>query len=292
MAHRSLSYGNGAFLGRSLNLAESGNPVNNDAMDSIEIRLEGAPNFRDLGGARATDGRILRHHRLYRSEVLSRLTETDLQILRQLKIEAVCDLRYGVERAREINRWPTDHQPQALGFPPYAGMDAVQSNGVQGRLADPDFDPAEAKAFLMAGYRLMPGALAPSLSVVFQHLLDSGGAPLLIHCTSGKDRSGFVCAMLLSALDVSPEDIVRDYLLSRERYPVEKIRQKLLSAIGKPLPHGRMETLLNLATAHPDYLTAALDQIQTEYGGTDEYLRDAVGLDAAGRRRLQELLLI
>jgi len=262
------------------------------SMDAIEIRLEGAPNFRDLGGVRAADGRSLRRHRIYRSEILSQPTEGDLQILRRLQIAAVCDLRRGIERTRQVNRWPPECQPRILGPPPGEGMEAVQPDGVQGRLAAADFDPAEAKAVLVAGYRPMPRVLAPSLDAVFRHLVDSDGAPLLIHCTSGKDRSGFVCAMLLSALAITREEIFRDYLLSRERYPLENIRRMLLGALGDALPPGRMEVLLQLATANFDYLAAAFDQVDSEYGGVDEYLHHAAGLDAARRCALQAALLI
>jgi protein-tyrosine phosphatase len=262
------------------------------SMDAIEIRLEGAPNFRDLGGVRAADGRSLRRHRIYRSEILSQPTEGDLQILRRLQIAAVCDLRRGIERTRQANRLPRECQPRILGLPPGEGMEAVQPDGVQGRLAAADFDPAEAKAVLVAGYRPMPRVLAPSLDAVFRHLVDSDGAPLLIHCTSGKDRSGFVCAMLLSALAITREEIFRDYLLSRERYPLENIRRMLLGALGDMLPPGRMEVLLQLATANFYYLAAAFDQVDSEYGGVDEYLHHAAGLDAARRGALQAALLI
>ncbi len=261
-------------------------------MPLIETRLAGAPNFRDLGGACTADGRRLRHGRIFRSEVLSGVTDADLALMRDLGIAVVCDLRQPAERERQRNRWPTGHLPQVLGLPPSEGIQAVQGDGVQSRITQPDFDPEEARAVMLAGYRLMPRTLAPALRCVLDHLSRTDAAPLLIHCTSGKDRSGFVCAMVLTALDVPREAILRDYLLSHERYPVDNIRQMLQRALGDALPPGRMELLLKLATVNADYLAAAFAQIESGHGGVDAYLRDEAGLDAERRRRLQDALLI
>lgn len=260
-------------------------------MNLKEVRLEGAPNFRDLGGARSIDGRRLRHGRLYRSEILTRVSDADLDVLQALRITAVCDLRHGVERTRQLNRWPAGSSPQIIGVEPSEGMEAVQANGVQSRIVDPDFDPEEGRALLVAGYRLMPRTLAPALRAVLQHLTQAQDTSLLIHCTSGKDRSGFVCAMLLTALGISPEDVLRDYLLSRDRYPVDHTREALRRALGDALPPGRMELLLELTTVSPAYLAGAFDQIDAEYGGVDAYLRDVAGLGDEARVRLQSALL-
>jgi protein-tyrosine phosphatase len=257
---------------------------------SLEPRLEGAPNFRDLGGIRCVDGRRVKPGRVFRSEILSRLTDADLEALRGFGIDAVCDLRHGAERMRHVNRWPAGCAPKVIGLPPGEGLEAVQGNGTQSRIADPDFDLAEAKALLAAGYRRMPRSLAGSVAAVFDHLRQPDAAPLLIHCTSGKDRSGFVCAMLLTALRVPREAIVHDYLLSRERYPLDSIRQMLQKNLGA-LPPGRLDALVDIATVSADYLDAAFEQIRVEFGGVDAYLEMVAGLNAAARSGLRELLL-
>src|SRR5207244_12131730 len=47
---------------------------------------------------------------------------------------------------------------------------------------------------------------------LFAHLLEDR-APLVIHCTAGKDRTGFACALILHTLGVSGDIIPEDYLL-------------------------------------------------------------------------------
>ena len=73
---------------------------------------------------------------------------------------------------------------------------------------------ATAEALMIEIYRRLPQQMAPVLGRIGDRLL-GGGAPLLIHCTAGKDRTGFAVAMLLHALGVSQEEIERDYLASR-----------------------------------------------------------------------------
>ena len=257
----------------------------------MTLRLEGAPNFRDLGGLPTVDGRRVRFGRVFRSELLNRVTDADLDRLRGTSIGAVCDLRHGIERSRQSNRWPEGLDVVTIGGPPADGLEAVQANGVQARIAQPDFDLDEARTALANGYRRMPQALAPSLAVVFDHLLAPDPAPLLVHCTSGKDRSGFVSAVLLSALGVRHEAIVEEYLLSRERTPTQHIRDMLVRFLGDRLPPGRLEALVDVALVSRAYLEAALAQIDQTWGGMDAYLEKAAGLDAGRRRELRARLL-
>lgn len=254
-------------------------------------RLEGAPNFRDLGGYPAAGDRRVRFGRVFRSEVLTKVTDADLETIRELSIGAVCDLRHGVERSRQRNRWPEGLAVVTIGGEPEAGLEAVQANGVQARIADPDFDLDEARAALAAGYRRMPAALAPALADIFAHLASPDPAPLLIHCTSGKDRSGFTSAVVLAALGVPRASIHHEYLLSRERTPTDHIRGMLVRFLGDRLPPGRLDALVEIATVSPLYLDAAFAEIDGQWGSLDAYLASAVRVDAAMHERLRRNLL-
>jgi protein-tyrosine phosphatase len=257
----------------------------------VTLRLEGAPNFRDLGGYPTADGRHVRFGRVFRSELLNRVTDADLEAIRGASIGAVCDLRHGIERERQSNRWPEGLDVVTIGGPPADGLEVVQANGIQARIAQPDFDLDEAREALARGYRRMPLALAPALAVVFDHLLAPDAAPLLVHCTSGKDRSGFVSAVLLSALDVRREAIVEEYLLSRERTPTKHIRDMLVRFLGDRLPPGRLDALVEIATVSQQYLEAAFAEIDESWGGLGAYLEKGAGLDPGRRQALQRRLL-
>ena len=68
-----------------------------------KVPLQGANNFRDLGGYRCSDGRHIRSGRIFRSDHLGNLTPEDQQLLRQLNVKTVIDLRRERERAEKMN---------------------------------------------------------------------------------------------------------------------------------------------------------------------------------------------
>src|SRR3546814_4427265 len=76
-------------------------------------------------------------------------------------------------------------------------------------------DPSEhgARSAMLVNYRDMPRALLPHLHLLIEAII-AGEMPMLVHCTAGKDRTGVTIAVLLLALGVSREDVVRDYLRS------------------------------------------------------------------------------
>ncbi len=113
-------------------------------------------------------------------------------------------------------------------------------------------------------------------------LIDTEPLPMLIHCTSGRDRTGFASAVLLMAMGVSRPPIAEDYALSNQ------YRRDLTFQIGGSVQPEVMATLTN---AHPDYLAASFQAIDEGWGSDAAYLRAALGLSAERQNRLQEKLL-
>lgn len=254
--------------------------------------LSGAPNFRDLGGHLSGDGRQLRRGRVYRSQVLADIDERDLAVLASLGIGAVCDLRGRREAGHRPNRWPAGRDPLLLipQRPSQGGRKANPSEWVQA-IAHPDFDPAQARGWMLELYRRMPEDFSAHLGLVLNHLVQDGAAPMLIHCEAGKDRTGFVCALLLLALGVDESKVYEDYLLSARHYRFESLQRRAEIARGEPLPPHALQSLQALATVHAEYLQAALDALREQHGDTERYLREAVGFDAAALARLRAQLL-
>ena len=116
--------------------------------------------------------------------------------------------------------------------------------------------------------------------MLFGHLLEDR-APLVIHCTAGKDRTGFASALILHALGVPDEVIAQDYLLTNRHYKrdvssVSDLPADVLDAIG---------------SVDASYLAAAFQAIGSEYGGIETYLRDGLKLGTAERTALKERYL-
>lgn len=255
--------------------------------------LQGAPNFRSLCGYRATDGRSVRRGVLFRSDALSDLSEVDLERLRALDIRLVCDLRSVRERAARPNRWPGGPAPALLTANDAGGPVAVKAAAWRARLGEADFDAATARRWLRDAYLAMPAVYAGLLAALFARLADGRAPNVLVHCAAGKDRTGFVCAMLLLALGVPWETVLDDYLLSGRRQPAEALARKLWCA-GQdvpPLDARACAALRAIAGVEAEYLTAACECAARRFGSVARYLEAACGLDPVRCERLRTRLL-
>lgn len=256
--------------------------------------LSDAPNFRDFGGHRTIDGRLVRRGRLFRSELLLNLGAQDLRTLAALRIGLVCDLRSPSERRHATGQWPAQSPAEVLALDPGTELFAVQPEQWSRQLADPAFDEVRAHEALERNYRRMPAGFAAGLGELFARLMRPDAPRLLVHCAAGKDRTGFVCAALLRALGVAPDTVMADYLVTGQRYtPDQLIDRCIRDLLTRQLARTeRIERALRvLASVRPSFLDAAFDEIERNLGGLDTYLAQHCGLDASARQALQTALL-
>lgn len=255
--------------------------------------LEGAPNFRDLGGIVCAGGRPLRPGRLLRSGQMSHLTAADLALLAGYRVGLVCDLRSAGERDEAKNLWPEPGAVQTLIPGAKAGHPEAARPSTWGELLrDPAFDGEAARQYLIAGYSLMPAAYAGLLAELFAHLERGEEAAVLIHCVAGKDRTGFVCAMLLAALGAPREAIAADYLASRAMVPGKKgVYLHSRRPLGPSFPAHAVDAIAVLAGVEACFLDASYAALEASHGSVEAYLSEAAGLAPALRERLRERLL-
>jgi protein-tyrosine phosphatase len=249
------------------------------------MRLATAPNFRDLGGM-AADGGTIRRGLVFRSEALLQPTEADAAVLDALGIVLVCDLRSDDERGHAPNRWWQERGIEHLDLDVLARIPEADQPWALIR-ADPN--SAGARAAMLRTYTVLPAAAAPDLASILRRIA-AGHLPLLIHCTAGKDRTGFVSAMLLGALGVARADIVADYLASagrRTAAATAATRLLVRKRAGPDVGEMAVETMMGVAV---DYLDASFTAIDRGHGSIDAYLADA-GLDRATLAAVRERLV-
>ncbi|HEY2213542.1 MAG TPA: tyrosine-protein phosphatase [Acidimicrobiales bacterium] len=176
------------------------------------IQLEGAVNFRDLGGYETVDGQRTRWRVLFRADGLGELTEPDLAMMAQLGIRTVVDLRSGYEV--ENSRFNVDAHP--VDFHHFPFIDAL-----------PDVQEWDRRPGLLAAqYKEMLVDAMPQIRSALAVLAGPEAHPAVFHCTAGKDRTGLLSALLLSLLGVPEDVVVADYALSGEA--MERLRAKLI----------------------------------------------------------------
>ncbi|GAB2564676.1 tyrosine-protein phosphatase [Leucobacter ruminantium] len=159
--------------------------------------LDGAHNFRDLGGY-AASGSALRPGLLYRADALNALTDADLDTLRGLGIGLVLDLREGTERLANPDR--VDGLGVEHRSVPLHDDQLMNAAGV----TQPAVDEQYRLYWERFGHRV-----AEAVGVLL-----AAERPAVVHCTAGKDRTGVVVAVLLELLGVPRETISADYLVS------------------------------------------------------------------------------
>ncbi|MHC4045439.1 tyrosine-protein phosphatase [Bradyrhizobium sp. 23AC] len=236
---------------------------------SRHLALQGASNFRDLGGYPTTDGRTTRWRHIFRSNHLGQLTAADIEIVRALGVRSAFDFRGVEERAAGICV-VSEIMVHSLPIEPSV-VAALHTELARGTLTAP-----VALELMRESYRNYVRHHTNSFRNLFGHLLEDR-APLVIHCTAGKDRTGFASALILHALGVPDEIIAEDYLLTNQHY-----KRDATAAFDLP------EDVRNaIGSVEASYLAAAFEAIGSEHGDLETYLRDALKLGTAERTALK-----
>jgi protein-tyrosine phosphatase len=236
--------------------------------------LQGASNFRDVGGYRNADGRCVRRGQVFRSDHLAGLTPEDLVRLASLGISHSLDFRGAAEYTATPYAIP-GVQRLALTIEPtvIARMQALVAQGIV-----PTTE--ETVALMQETYRDFVNHNAGTFGRFLKHLLEQP-TPQVFHCTAGKDRTGFAAALLLSALGVDRATIEHDYLLTNQLYK----RDSRLEGTGHP------HVMKVLWQVQPEFLHAAFDAVDTQHGGMQDYLQGAIGLSPQDLAELKQKLL-
>ncbi|MGF6970244.1 protein-tyrosine phosphatase [Paraburkholderia sp. WC7.3g] len=254
---------------------------------NTNLMLDGAPNFRHLGGMPTGDGRRIRSGRLFRSGSLAALTVRDRDIVAKLGIRLICDLRGDGERTAAPNRWRHDQGVEEMHMDISADLRAGDSTLLEILKREPNAQGA--RRMMLQTYRNLPAAFARPLRGLFTRLADDDCLPVIFHCTAGKDRTGFLAAIILHALGASRETIYCDYLSGAGS---ERLRESAAQAMT--IHFGRMldASIIDvLAGVDERYLDEAFAAMAASHGSVDRYLEHTAGLDRPQLCRLRDILL-
>lgn len=246
------------------------------------LPLEGASNFRDLGGYRTRDGGRTRWGLVFRADAPDQLTAADVAAVDRLGLRVAYDLRTDDERAKAPSVLPTAvrHEPFDIGG------DASRATPL-GELFRGGRLDAVPDDLLQRIYLDMSEQDAPTFGRVLTGLTAPDGVPAVIHCTAGKDRTGLTAALLLSVLGVDDATVLDDYTLSRIYFSERRMARLLprLTALGLELD--RYHAVFG-APRHA--METTLDALRERYGSVEDYLTGRCGVTsgtiAALRARL------
>ncbi len=253
-----------------------------------KLPLEGAHNFRDLGGYRGQDGRRVRWGVMFRSDALGELSDSDLDYVSRVKLRLVCDFRSPKEREAAPDRLPERNRPSVAELAIYD--ESFDPEMLRERILSGDLEGLDLAQMLVNANREFARRFTAQYAKMFESLLQPGNLPAVIHCTAGKDRAGFGSAILLLALGVDRETVFEDFLLTNTYIAAETEKSLRMIRIFS-LFRADPEKIRPVLGVRREYLEAGLDEIDKRFGSFEAYLHDGLGLSAGKISRLRERLL-
>ena len=287
------------ITGVTLALVYSCSPQTKDANNNLEIQtvptkisLEGQPNFRDLGGYKSDDGRSIKYGMLYRSGTLSKLTDSDIAKLEELRIKTVVNFLTEEERqARGEDRLPEGVKSIFL---PISGENNEAGLVLEARQTG-DFTEVP-KDFNYKIHDLLTGAGKEAYAGLFDVLSKSENYPVVFHCSHGVHRTGTASALVLSALGFSWEVIEKDYMLSNDFRKTEidhRIEELEKIADQNPTIEDRKSNRQNIEAFYrlkPEYIEGTKNAVERQHGDFDGYF-EALGIKRSELQKVQTKLL-
>lgn len=224
-------------------------------------------NFRELGGYRSSDGRVVRHGVFYRGSAFHEIDLSSQSFINTLGIKHIVDLRSDEEATKK----PVDFIPDGCD---YVQMSANRLSHER-RSYNLDFsDNTNDEAienWLVQAYRYFPFA-NKAYQKVFDYIRREE-TPLYFHCAVGKDRTGTCAALILYLLDVTKEDIFTDYLRSYEH---------MLTRFKNPS---------RTSLVFREWLEGSFAEIEAKYKQRDDYFWHEFGISAPERQHLKDVYL-
>jgi protein-tyrosine phosphatase len=255
-----------------------------DVQPQRVLQLATGHNFRDIGGYPAEGGRTVKWRRIFRSGFMSRISGDDLQQLKGLGIDTICDFRANGERERHPTSWQADSQTEL-----WARDYDFSAGGLFQLIERSDVIAGEMRDTMVEVYRVLPFEQADSYREMFKRIA-AGRVPLVFNCSAGKDRTGVAAALLLAVLGVSRESIEADYLLTNE------FIGRLIAYMENEPKYARFVTdrrehAMPLLRADADYLATSFDTIEASHGSVGGYLTTVLGVTEAEQNAIRVNLL-
>lgn len=240
------------------------------------IPLDGAMNFRDLGGYPTLDGQTVKWHRIYRADSLSELSLHDRKTLNNMHITVDCDLRSGYEQAMAPDRIGKKIR--------YVDAHIYPDEGdVDQEVHAPH--PIKTTDMLAGIYQHV--ILNVHSQAMFKRVLGElvslpDDQALVYHCSAGKDRTGMMSAIILSLLGVDDDTIIRDYLLTNELYDFAAERQ-----LPSDNEMGQLVAKMNLTKGDGPVMRGFLDTMEQGWGSVHNFANEKLKFSDHAIEQLQ-----
>ncbi|WP_043932237.1 tyrosine-protein phosphatase [Bacillus sp. EB01] len=246
-------------------------------------------NLRDIGGLPTRDGRRMKAGILYRSDELSAISKNDLTVLEELDLKMVCDLRTVNERKSRPDRIPPHWEIKEIHVPIHHGSQDMSTFDLF-RTLNGNTDSLDFAKIIHDFYRCLVEERKEQVRQIFELVDEEDNIPALIHCTGGKDRTGYIAALFQLLAGVEYETVVSQYLLSNERIAgkMKKTERYLRLLSLYRIPSEKFKPMLAVDRKHLDFV---IGQIRKDYGTIETYLNKGCGLKLSKIKKIKMMLV-
>ena len=259
----------------------------------IALDIPPVPNLRDVGGYTTSDGASVARGLAYRSDTFYPMTTEDDRKLAVLQLKNDYDLRTTAEAKAEPDEMPPKVQYHLLNVLADAKSSApaeLEKLLHEPKKANVALGGGKIEELFMEGYRefiSLPSA-RQSYRTLFQSLADHDKLPAVFHCTTGKDRTGWAAAALLTLLGVPKDTVMADYMRTND-YTLPQFKKTIDEFVAAG---GNRDIALAVFGVKPEYLEASFDEMHKQYGTIENYFSEGLGIDSTGQKHLKDLFLV
>jgi len=258
----------------------------------LALGVANVPNLRDMGGYQTRDGGEVARGLVYRSNAFAGMSAEDIKKIELLGLRNDYDLRVAAEAKAAPDELPANVRHHLLNV--MADVKPTALPDINGLLRKPKeanvvLGDGKVEALFIAGYRefvTLPSANR-AYRTLFISLAKSKNLPAVFHCASGKDRTGWAAAALLTLLGVPKETVIADYMRTNE-YLLPQSASVIDGFVAAGGDRAIPEAVIGVK---PEYLQASFDEMQKRYGTIEAYFAKGLGIDSAGQQALRDRFL-
>lgn len=259
------------------------------------LYLKSGSNFRDFGDYPTLENKRIQKGIFFRSASLNSIVDKeDLNYLKNFKFKTVVDLRSTEEQQLQPDTWVLEQRSINYQFHEYSFLKIMEAINTKKKVRRESYGGSELY------YRVMHKIFIPHLKLFFKEILNEK-TPIILHCSGGQDRTGFVVAIMLKLFNVSNDLIYEDYLLSTDlRNPelefigIDLHKEAERNAFAKFMvtyvsdnPRDNVKPLRNKSGV--PFIKIALDEILSVYGSVESYVINEIGLSQKDVSHLRHL---
>ena len=253
------------------------------------INVEGSINLRDFGGYRTKNGKTVKKGMLFRCGTMADIPKRAFSDFASLDVGVICDLRSQEE---------TESSPTPAGdpflcrvhIPIWPGSSTQFQETISGQNNGPS--PEQFASFMESITREIARDHVQAYTQLMKELLSTDRG-FLLHCSAGKDRTGFGAAIILTLLGVAQDLVMHDYLVSNESSELfERMRSRMIQSLKDQGMEGTIDeqVIKIMSGVRARYLLSAFDEIDTSFGGMEGYLEE-LGVSSSHQKQLSKRLL-